>query len=290
MSNVGSYKLLRSPLEDALCQFFAECERSVFIASPFVNQYGAGVLIDCLKDRIHALTIELLTNINLRSLQDGSLDLGSIVRLCQLQPLTKVSSLPRLHAKVYVVDEAKAVITSANFTRGGLVENYEYGIALFDRALVKAISYDMRAYARLGSRFTLEELIQLKDEAEELHRLQRAVEKRQRDIEIAKRWREQQRAMEEALLRNRVKDRPITAIFADTILYLLRSGPMTTQALHLRIREIHPDICDDTIDRVINGQRFGKLWKHHVRNAQQFLKRRGEIRYDPHTKLWSLNA
>lgn len=52
---------------------------------------------------------------------------------------------------------------------------------------------------------------------------------------------------------------------------------MSTEALHARIKDIHPDICDDSINRVINGQRFGRLWKHHVRNAQQFLKRRGEI-------------
>ncbi|MEK7270344.1 MAG: hypothetical protein AAB215_05290 [Planctomycetota bacterium] len=44
------------------------------------------------------------------------------------------------------------------------------------------------------------------------------------------------------------------------------------------IQNIHPDICDDSIDRVIDGQHFGKKWKHFVRSAQQHLKQRGEIR------------
>ena len=67
------------------------------------------------------------------------------------------------------------------------------------------------------------------------------------------------------------------SIFARTILYLLRGNPMTTQDINERIRGIHPDLCNDGVDRVINGVRFGKKWKHSVRNAQQFLKRGGQV-------------
>jgi hypothetical protein len=38
-----------------------------------------------------------------------------------------------------------------------------------------------------------------------------------------------------------------------------------------------PDLCDDAVELLINGQRFGKRWKHAVRNAQQYLKRSGKI-------------
>jgi hypothetical protein len=37
---------------------------------------------------------------------------------------------------------------------------------------------------------------------------------------------------------------------------------------------------------VINGQQFGKRWKHAVRNAQQYLKRSGQIVFDG--MRWSL--
>jgi hypothetical protein len=43
------------------------------------------------------------------------------------------------------------------------------------------------------------------------------------------------------------------------------------------IQRIHADLCDDSIDRVIDGEHFGKKWKHAVRTAQQQLKKRGEI-------------
>jgi len=52
---------------------------------------------------------------------------------------------------------------------------------------------------------------------------------------------------------------------------------MSTQELHPRISAIHPDLCDDSIDRIINGKHFGKKWKHAVRSAQQYLRTRYEI-------------
>jgi hypothetical protein len=45
-------------------------------------------------------------------------------------------------------------------------------------------------------------------------------------------------------------------------------------------------MCDDSIDRVIDGVHFGKKWKHMVRNTQQFLKSRREI--ELREGLWRL--
>jgi hypothetical protein len=55
---------------------------------------------------------------------------------------------------------------------------------------------------------------------------------------------------------------------------------MKTTAIHRAIQRIHPDLCDDSVDRVINGQHFGKKWKHSVRTAQVFLRRRGDIGHE----------
>jgi hypothetical protein len=38
-----------------------------------------------------------------------------------------------LHSKVYIFDDSKAIVTSANFTNGGLINNYECGILIYDR-------------------------------------------------------------------------------------------------------------------------------------------------------------
>jgi hypothetical protein len=70
-------------------------------------------------------------------------------------------------------------------------------------------------------------------------------------------------------------------VFAKTILYLLTHyGPLSTDQLHPKIKAINPDLCDDTIDRVIDGKSFGKKWKHAVRSAQQQLKKRGLVKLE----------
>lgn len=64
------------------------------------------------------------------------------------------------------------------------------------------------------------------------------------------------------------------AVFVKTIMFLLeKHGPLSTEQLHPLIEQIHPDLCDNTVDRVIDGKSFGKKWKHAVRTAQQHLKK-----------------
>jgi hypothetical protein len=83
------------------------------------------------------------------------------------------------------------------------------------------------------------------------------------------------------LFKARARGKTTHGIFCDTVLYLLeREGPLRTGELHPLIQHIHPDLCDDTIDRVIDGVHFGKRWKHYVRNTQQALRRKGLIGFD----------
>ncbi len=70
------------------------------------------------------------------------------------------------------------------------------------------------------------------------------------------------------------------------MLYLLSFGPMSTREIHLKLKELLPELCDDSTELVINGQTFGKKWKHVVRNAQVFLRRAGRI--TRHENGWAL--
>lgn len=83
------------------------------------------------------------------------------------------------------------------------------------------------------------------------------------------------------LLKAQAKGKTTHGIFCDTVLYILsKHGALTTTELHPLIQQINPDLCDDSIDRVIDGVHFGKKWKHYVRNAQQSLKRQSLIDFD----------
>jgi len=111
-----------------------------------------------------------------------------------------------------------------------------------------------------------------------------------RDKALAGRVRRATERMKVELLKNRTKGgRTVGAILSETIVRLLEQhGSLTTAELHGLIQPLHPDICDDAIDLVIDGERFGRKWKHQVRNAQQSLKRAGRVAY--HDSRWHLVA
>ena len=63
----------------------------------------------------------------------GSFDIAALCFLQNSLRRCEVVNVPRLDAKVYVADEACAIVTSANLTPSGLDLNLEYGIGLTDR-------------------------------------------------------------------------------------------------------------------------------------------------------------
>ncbi len=71
--------------------------------------------------------------------------------ICQSVSVCGIWHLPRLHAKVYVADSRRAIITSGNLTSGGLDLNYEYGVEITDVSTVNDIRRDIHDYAALGA-------------------------------------------------------------------------------------------------------------------------------------------
>ena len=65
--------------------------------------------------------------------------------------------------------------------------------------------------------------------------------------------------------------------------------PRPTTTIASAVKQLLPDLCDDYEELLINGQRFGKAWKHRVRNAQQYLKHAGRISYEKSTREWRLS-
>lgn len=268
------YEFVSSPAEQGFLQIIQQAKERLFIATPYIKEYGVNIVLD----HAHANKIQLLTNLDIMNITGSGFDISALLKLWDRFDL-QVSSLGKLHAKVYVADNHAAFVTSANLTRGGLKENYEYGIILRNAPVVAAMLDDMATYFNLGNLFSRETLADMTTDIIEIHKLQRELDATTQARQLRKALAQQEDVLKTKFLVNRTKaGRTVNAIFADTIKYLLRTrGPLSTQELHPLIQNIHPDICDDTIDRVINGQHFGKKWKHLARNAQQYLKHSGAI-------------
>jgi PLD-like domain len=280
--------LISSPFRPAFQQFVDSLESNCIICSPYITLGPTHRLIAAIRQKRleQSLVLTVVTDLSVGTLLQGATDVTALQQMAESIRNTQIVYLPRVHAKVYVSGDSLAIVSSANLTDGGLTGNLEYGVALSEPSLVRRVRADVEDYARLGGQVTLPHLTKLRERIAELRA---AVEAEQRSIssKLRSASRELERETEDDLLRVRIHDRSINAIFAETILYLLGRRSMTTVELHGQIREIHPDLCDDRFDRVIDGQHFGKLWKHQVRTAQQHLKGRYRIVYDAHTRLWT---
>jgi phosphatidylserine/phosphatidylglycerophosphate/cardiolipin synthase-like enzyme len=256
-------------------------QRDLLLVSPFIKVESTDQVLSSLQQRRvdQQVRVVVLTNLRPESVLTGSTDVEALSIMSSSLPRFELVHLPSLHAKVYVADNRVAVVTSANLTQPGIVGNLEYGVAFTDELTVREIRRDFERYAGLGARVGPRDIELILRETTELRKAFSDAERSMRAA-ARRRFRERLEAAQVQLLRQRAKGKTTHAILSDTILFLLARGPLRTAELHPLIQQLHPDICDDSIDRVIDGVHFGKRWKHYVRNAQQSLKRTGRICYE----------
>ena len=258
-------------------------ERDLIIACPFIKASEADWLVGHVPP---SASVSVLTNISTGPVQDEVLDIRGL-EVLQGGSRSTVTTVPGLHAKVFIADDHLAIVTSANLTKAGLDTNAEYGVRLDDEGIVQQVGRDLSRYAALGSVIdptSFPDLIRTGDDlVEERRRLERSAST------------EAQQAFREVVLRARqrfaaeqVGGRSANDLFGVAIKLALEDGPLRTAELAAVVQSLLPELCDDSEELIINGERYGKAWKHNLRNAQQHLKRRGEATNDPATRTWRL--
>jgi phosphatidylserine/phosphatidylglycerophosphate/cardiolipin synthase-like enzyme len=279
--------LIRSPFKPAFDEFVKSITSECLICSPYITFGPVKLLVHAITEKKLSkdVPITILTDISLRTLVQGATDISALLYLFENHHNVSVTYLPRIHAKVYISDRSSAIVTSANFTDGGQTKNFEYGIRINDSVAVQRIQNDIDGYKNLGANVIS---AQLKEIQEQVESVKKTIQVEQKTIakKIRLESHKLERDVEDNLIRVRVKHKSINSIFSETLLYLLSQKPMSTEELHLLVKDIHVDLCDDTLDRIIDGKHFGKLWKHQVRNAQVTLRKAGLIIYDKETHIW----
>lgn len=280
-ANAQSLSLVRSPWTGTLDRLVSLVNQQLLIASPFVKRWATERILTHLDQRglRESVRIGLITDLRPESALGGSMDLEALVELGRSAPGFELTHLPSVHAKVYVADTRMAIVTSGNLTGPGLFGNLEYGVALAQEDIVREIRTDLEKYASLGAKVLIDDVAALSVEMEELKALFQRAEKSIRS-RARRTFEEKLKSTRFRLLRHRARGKTTHAIFSDTIRFLLEKGPLRTEEIQPLVQLVHPDLCDDSIDRVIDGVHFGKKWKHYVRNAQQYLKRHGEVRFE----------
>lgn len=125
-----------SPTHAWLSVSLRGCKESFVVSSPYVGAY----LRDAVSTLDREITIRLLTRTLLTDFASSASDLEAVQVLAQRT--NGILSLSSLHAKVYVVDDRKALVTSANATFSGMHRNRECGVEI-------KIDSDVRRLRRL---------------------------------------------------------------------------------------------------------------------------------------------
>lgn len=271
-------EFLRSPWAEHFDFLIDQVGSSLVVSSPYIGREPCNriLAIKSNREKTNQFSFLLLTDLSRDTLLSGATDISAICDMADTFRQLEIRFLPSIHAKVYVADEKLAVVTSGNMTRGGLLSNFEYGVRVDDTNLVRRIKLDITEYAALGTRIDQTKLKFLSQISADLNRIRSEAEKSIKS-RLRAEFKYRLKNFDEEIIRARAAGRAPHAIFADAILYLIARNPMSTAELHPLIQRIHPDLCDDSIDRVIDGRHFGKKWKHAVRTAQQHLKKTGQI-------------
>lgn len=265
--------------DEALTGLVSDAQHRLVIASPFITGVGARAVINGLNDAFRRSgRLELLTDLSPAHVSDGALDISSLLDLHNSVEESCLWHVPSLHAKVYIADETRSIVTSGNLTANGLYRNAEYGVVLDRRADVQAIQNDFDDYRAVGTLIQIDDLLRYAEVASKIR--DASARRNEADAALSRILNKMLHAAEDDLIRLKLRGGAVHTVFAKTVRYLLaKHGPMTTPQIHTRIRKLHPDLCDDSVDRVIDGKHFGRKWKHAVRTAQQQLKRAGVVEY-----------
>ena len=283
-------EVISSPWLSAFKDLITETTSELFLVAPYITTWPLSWVSEQLTAvNHHSSKTYLVTDFNVSSLQSGSLNPTALRNFALKSPDTEVFHVPRLHAKVYLNDHT-AIITSANLTANGMLHNSECGVRLNSKTAVAQTRQNVLDYLEIGSPISLASLEGIIDCVAEL---QQTVETRAkgtattRTLDNLLNW--QQEALTTQVLSSRVVNESIESIFRRTIIAILQKhGPLSTKMIHEFITQLQPDLCDESVDRIINGVHFGKKWKHQVRSAQVALKRKNLIGYD--AGIWRIKS
>lgn len=152
--------IIKNPWQSVLHEFVSGCENTIKITSPFIK---TGTIKELLKNRQKSAKFTFVTSFKLMNFYRGASDLEAIEKIIENDGVVK--NFQSLHSKIYIFDDRKVVVTSANLTAGGLIKNFEYGIVTDDKKIVKRVADDFNELCSspLAGQIRLEEIAAAKN-------------------------------------------------------------------------------------------------------------------------------
>ena len=131
------------------------------LSSPFIKSNMAQMILD---NKPQTANVSLITSYKLTNFYRNSSDLYALKLF--IQSKIPVRNFPKLHAKTYIFDSRRAIITSANLTMGGFKNNYECGVLIDDAKTVSDLKSDFLTIFKDEERVSVvtEEIVSITEE------------------------------------------------------------------------------------------------------------------------------
>jgi len=258
------------------------------ITSPYIKRREAEFICDNFSSRnlSDKISFTLLTDLRSQSILDNSLDIDALQLFQKSIKNFELLTLPRLHAKVYLFDHSYAVVGSANLTPSGFEFNYEYNVGFRNKENIQRIRSDIKSYLSLGNVVDKDKVDEISLIANEVREEYQLVIK-SATSSIRRKFAETIKKADLKFAEALVGKKTAYSIFKEAVIYCLKNEPLSTTDLQAKVQMMLPDLCVDE-ELVINGQRFGKIWKHQVRTVLNDLRRRGNLR--AFNKIWAFET
>ena len=152
-------KLIKNPWNKLFFELAKSSNNSIKITSPFVKENIVSGLFDVKKEDV---TVSLITSFKLMNYYMGVSDLSALELIIDKKGI--VSNFQKLHSKIYIFDDSTAIISSGNFTNGGLVNNYEYGVLIDDNNVTDIVKdYSDLLNNEITGTISIDEISQARD-------------------------------------------------------------------------------------------------------------------------------
>jgi len=125
--------MITNPFYDNFMWLCKKSQRSIKLCAPYIK---AAVFTDLFSKKRNGVSVDLITKVNLRDYHSNISDLEAMRQT--LKNGGRVFNCSNLHAKIYLFDESRCIITSANLTVSGLKNNAECGLFTDDATIVKS--------------------------------------------------------------------------------------------------------------------------------------------------------
>jgi len=125
-------KITKQPIYDEFLQMCADANQNIMLCTPFVKRE---IVNDIFSVTNKQLSMKLITNINLQNFHQRASDLSAIEKFISDGAVYNCTTL---HAKLYIFDNKKCIITSANLTTSGLRKNIECSMITDELDLVNS--------------------------------------------------------------------------------------------------------------------------------------------------------